>query len=229
MNIFTLLTTLTLAFSTSVQAAQYELIYKEEEQGIEPYLSRTAVTQRYLRIDDLSDDSGYVLYDDATKKVYSVSHFDRSILVIEREPFTTPAMSENLVTTDVALKDAPKIADKQVHDYRVELKAETIEEMCTHIQYVPGLLAAAGELMHQYHLTMAGSHVGSLEQVPPEYQTPCMLSDQVYFDGKVYAAGLPVMEWRSNGKKKYLQNFQDKSFEAALFELPADYRRINLN
>jgi len=210
-------------------ATGYELIFKEEEPGIEPYISRTMITERYLRIDDLSDDSGYVLYDDDTSTVYSISHHNESILVIERDGFDRPALSDKLKTSDKALTDAPRIAGKQVNDYRVELEDENLQEMCTHIQYVPGLLTEAGRMLHEYQITMAGNHVNSLENVPPEFRTPCMLSDQVYFDGAVYAKGLPIMEWRSNGRKKLLEDFSEKQHDAAMFELPEGYRRFSLN
>jgi len=100
------------------QATAYELVYKEEEPGIEAYISRTVVTDRYLRIDDLSDESGYILYDDKDKTVYSVSHLNSTILVIKRQAFESPAISTSLVTTDEPLKDAPKIAGKTVNDFR---------------------------------------------------------------------------------------------------------------
>ena len=224
--------TRTIAFMFLLQSpaaiADIELIYKEEEPGVDAYLSKFSINDRYIRIDDLSDDSGFVIYDDHQRTVFSVSHYDRSVLVIKQDDFEVPEMSTKLVTSDKPLEGAPRIAGKVVNDYRVELKSDNIEEMCTHIQYVPGLLEETGDLLHAYTRTLAGNHAKTLDQVPAEYQTPCMLSDQVYFDGEIYSKGLPVMEWRSNGRKRYLQNYREVKLEDKLFELPADYRRISL-
>jgi len=56
-----------------------------------------------------------------------------------------------------------------------------------------------------------------------------MLSDQVYFDGSVYEKGLPIMEWRSNGKKKLLQSFDETQADESKFVIPEDYKRLSLN
>lgn len=215
--------------STTAVMADIELIYKEEEAGVDPYLSKFSINDRYIRIDDLSDDSGYVIYDNKQDSIYSVSHYDRSVLVIKRADYEVPALSDKLVTTDKALSDAPRIAGKVVNDYRVELKSDNFEETCTHIQYASGWLTNTGELLHAYTRTLASSHARTLSQVPADLQTPCMLSDQVYFDGAIYKKGLPVMEWRSNGRKRFLQNYRETSFDDKLFELPEDYRRLSLN
>ena len=210
-------------------AAGYELIYKEEENGVEPYLTRLSANDRFMRIDDLGDDSGYVLFDNDDKTVYSVNHDNRTILEITRADFEKPTISKYIVETDEAIKDAPQIGGKQVYDYRVEFDADTLQETCTHIQYVPGLLQPVGMLMNEYQRTMAGSHVRTLDQVPAEFQTPCMLSDQVYFDGAMFAKGIPIMEWHSNGRKKFLQTWKQSEPDKALFDLPEEYRRIRLN
>lgn len=225
----TLLLASLFAASLPSWGAGYELLYKEEEPGVEPYISRIQVTDRYLRIDDLSDDSGYIVYDDEVGKIYSVSHFDKSILVITSAAVESPVLSKKLLTTDRALEDAPRIGGKTVHDYRVELKDESIQEMCTHIQYVPGMLKAAGEMLHAYQSAMVANQVKTLQQTPVEYQTPCMLSDQVYFDGNVYSKGLPIMEWRSNGRKRILQSFDASEIKAEQFVLPEAYRRFSLD
>lgn len=213
----------------TVSAAGYELMYKEEEPGIEPYISRIVIDDRYLRIDDLSDDSGYILYDDEIGKIYSVSHYDKSILVISSAATAEPEMSDKLVTSDKLLDQAPKVAGKPVHDYRVELKDESFQEMCTNIQYAAGLMQEAGEMMHAYQTAMVANQVSSLQQTPVEFQTPCMISDQIYFDGSIYSKGLPLMEWRSNGKKRLLQSFKRKAPEEGVFTFPEGYRQFSIN
>lgn len=201
-----------------------ELTYKEGEQGVDPYQTRYIATDRYLRIDDLSEDSGYILFDRRQNKIFSVSHFDRSILIIDNNEYERPALSSKLQTTDVELTAAPKIAGHTVYDYQVELVSDDIQELCTRVQYADGLLPEVGRLFHAYQQVNSGNLVKTLGRIPAEYQTPCMLSDQVYNQGEYYLKGIAIMEWHSNGRHRLLENYQQGEFDASLFELPDGYR-----
>jgi hypothetical protein len=205
----------------------YELVYDEKEQGADPYQTRLIVTDRYLRIDDLSDTSGYILFDNKAKKIYSVSDFDKSTYVIEDNVYQRPPVDPNLATEEKLLHDAPKVADTIVHDYQVIYKAADKKNLCTHIQYVPGLLPSVGKMMHAYQQIISGNEVKTLARIPVEYQTPCMLSDQVYNQGDYYIKGLVIMEWHSNGKQRYLENYKPVQVDAGLFELPKGYRQFS--
>ena len=220
---------LCLAISGFARAASWELIFKEEEPGVEPYLTRMTVTDHHLRIDDLSDDSGFILFDRDDRRIYSVNHDNRTTLIIDAHKFDAPVMDKALKTTDTSLEDAPLVAGKRVRDYRVEWHDESDIEVCTHIQYVPGLLAPeVGAVLAEYQRVMAGNNVHNLEATPEEYRTPCMLSDQVYFDGAIYRKGLPIMQWHSNGRQRFLQNYREVEPEAGLFDIPEDYRELRL-
>lgn len=209
----------------------YELFYREAENGIEPYVSRMSVTSRYLRIDDMSEQpaSGFMLFDAMTRTIYSVSHQDQSILVMKHFDYDAPALSNKLVHEDRAMADAPKIAGRQVFNYRVSLQDDAITELCTSVQYVPGLLPQVGEILHAWQQVVSGNQVKILDRTPEEYRTPCMLSDQVYNRGEYYAKGIAIQEWHSNGKQRVLQDFGKKQFDDSLFALPENYERFTLD
>jgi len=219
------------ACGQAIATEGYELFYREVENGIDPYISRLSVTQRYLRIDDLSEQqsSGFMLFDAENNTIYSVSHQDKSILVMKPFAYDTPALSDKLVHQDSVLPDAPTIAGKQVHHYRVALEDETISELCTSVQYVPGLLPAVGKILHAWQQVISGNQVKILDRTPEEYRTPCMLSDQVYNRGDYYAKGIVIQEWHSNGKQRVLQDYRKKQFDQSLFELPKDYMHFSLD
>ncbi len=213
---------------SSVLAAQgFELIYKEQEEGVDPYLTRMTVSEYHLRIDDLTDASGYIVFDAKARKIYSVSHQDRAILVISENSFKRPVISDKLVTQDKTLDDAPEVAGKKVHDYRVELSTNDGKQLCTSIQYVPGLLPEVGNMLHAYQQLVSGNAVKTLSNTPVEMQTPCILSDQVYNQGEYYTRGLPILEWHSNGRQRYLESYKPVQIDARLFELPKHYRQLN--
>ena len=58
------------------------LVYLEREDGIEPYYVTYTVTSEFIRIDDTSDTSGYIIFNVLENRIYSISHYDQSILII---------------------------------------------------------------------------------------------------------------------------------------------------
>lgn len=208
-----------------------ELYYREMETGIEPYLTRMSISDDFLRIDDVSEpqSSGYMLFDVRQKRIYSVSHADQSILVMDIHEYEQPKLSEHLRVQDVPLKDAPTIDGKTVRSYRVELKTDSISELCTSIQYVPNLLPKIGKVLSAWQQVLSANQVKILHRTPEQYRTPCMLSDQVYNRGEYYTRGLVIQEWHSNGKQRVLQHYQKQVFDDSLFTLPDGYEQFSLD
>ncbi|NNG11916.1 MAG: hypothetical protein HKM88_01570, partial [Halobacteria archaeon] len=58
------------------------LLYQEQEAGTDSYPLRILVSPEYLRIDDGYPESDFTLLDRTARTVFSVSHEDRSILVV---------------------------------------------------------------------------------------------------------------------------------------------------
>ena len=66
----------------------YQLSYIEREPGIDDYEITMLVSERYIRIDQPGEDNGFIVYDDKDKVIYSVSHQDKSVLVIKKHDFS---------------------------------------------------------------------------------------------------------------------------------------------
>lgn len=225
---FYLATTFILITTQNVHAAEtsvYELIYNEQEPGTDVYKVRFIVSDEYIRIDDIDDSSGYIIYDHHKKTIYSVSHFDKSILVIPYYEFKSPVIESGIKVNYKALTDAPKISGKTVYNYTAH--AET--EKCMDIQLVSGLLPKVTKLMKAYQGIVAGQQVKVLKTTPVEYQTACFLYDQVYNDGKYYEKGLPIQEWHSNGKQRVLVSYKEIKVNLSIFDFPSDYREYSLD
>ena len=75
--------------NTQKKISATRLIYREIENGIDAFDNHYLITPRYLRIQDPDDDSGYILFDSENTEIYSVSHYDKSILVIPKYPMKT--------------------------------------------------------------------------------------------------------------------------------------------
>lgn len=205
----------------------YELLYDEHEPGTDTYIVRFTVTDRYIRIDDLNDDSGFILYDDVKKTVYSVSHFDKSILVIPAFKYEKPELKNKIEEAYEAFVDAPQVSGKTVYNYRVSSITDS-SGVCIDIQLVPGLLPDVTKILNSYRKIVVGQQAKTLTNTPEEYQTTCFLYDQIFNDGKYYEKGLPIQERYSNGKTRILTSYKQVEVNLKMFETVEGYREYSL-
>jgi hypothetical protein len=204
-----------------------KLIYQEQEEGVDPYLATFTVSGEHIRIDD-SDSSGYIVFDINKNTIYSVSHFDKSVLVIPQYPETKFNPDFEIEIEYQVLESAPMIAGNQIYNYRVNAIAGDKSDTCMDIQLVPGLLPEVSKSMQSFQKIISGQHANNLEKTPEEYQTPCYLVDQVYNKGEYYSKGLPIQEWHSNEKRRQLMNYEDAVVDASIFDIPDEYRQYSL-
>lgn len=219
-------------FATQAGAANQveavKLRYQEIEQGVEPYEVVYTVSDDFIRVDDDSDSSGYIVFDRDKSKVYSVSHYNKSILVVPKYPDKSFDPDFELVVEFQALDDVPPISGKKVHNYRVRAVTDGSSETCMDIQLVPGLLPEAAKSLQAFQTIMSGLHSSTLENTPEEFRTPCYLVDQIYNKGDYYQKGLPIQEWHSNQRVRQLVNFENTSVDVSIFDIPPDYRQYSL-
>jgi hypothetical protein len=214
----------------AAETTVYELMYNEQEPGTDVYKVRFIVSDKYIRIDDVGDESndggsGYIIYDHYKRTIYSVSHFDKSILVIPYYEFKSPVIESGIKVNYKALTDAPKISGKTVYNYTAHAESEK----CMDIQLVSGMLPKITKILKEYQGVLAGQQVKVLKTTPAEYQTTCFLYDQVYNDGKYYEKGLPIQEWHSNGKQRVLVSYKETKVDSSIYDLPSGYREYSLD
>ena len=87
-----------------------KLVYQEQEEGVDPYLVTFTVSSDFVRIDDESDNSGYIVFDIGKNSIYSVSHFDKSILVIAQYPETKHNPDFEIAIEYKAIENTPMIS-----------------------------------------------------------------------------------------------------------------------
>lgn len=205
----------------------YELIYEEKEAGTDVYQVKFTISERYLRIDQLGDPSGYVVYDDKKHVIHSVAHQDESVLVIPQYSYEK---SDLLKLVDVAydpVPDAPKISGKGIHTYRVTSSNNT-KQKCTDIQLAEGLLPEVTRILAAYQKMIAGQQSRLLKTTPKEYQDGCFLSDQIFNEGDYYLKGLPIQEWHSNDKSRLLVSYKKVKVDPEIFQSNEPYEKYSL-
>ena len=223
----------TFSFSESATPVPaFQVIYEEKEEGTDFYIVKYTVSEDFIRIDDSAEpdenESGYIVFDLKKKTIYSVSHFDKTILVIP----TFDNDKKNTVKTNIIyneLDDAPTVSGKKVFNYTVLAETKTGLDKCMDIQLASGLLPSVTSKLKQYQSVVSSQQVKTIETIPDEYQTACYLVDQIYNQGDYYDKGLPLREWHSNNRVRVLMSFNEVVVESGIFSLPKDYKSFRLD
>ena len=204
------------------------LTYMETEEGIDPYRVTYTVTERFIRIDDESDNSGFIIFDIGDNKIYSITHHNRTTLVIPKHTAEESKSDLEINIEYRALDNAPRISGKTVFNYTVKTDAGELDETCMDIQLVPGLLPEVARALQAFQQVVSANQVSKLENTPEEFRKPCFLVGLVYNAGEYYSKGLPIQEWYSNGRRRQLMNFENVRIEESIFDLPEEYRQMTL-
>ncbi len=214
--------------SITDSASVYELNYREKEPGVDPYDVRFLVSKRFIRIDETGESSGYIIFDDDKQTIFSVSHYDKRILVIRPQPSSKASPVESKVEY-LALSDAPKVADRAIYNYRMFVEGDDGQTTCAELQIVEGLLPDVTTLLKRYQQVLSSQQRRLLKKTIQEVRTACYLTDQIYNEGLYYDKGLPIQEWHSNEKSRMLVDYRKTEVDAHLFDLPENYERFSLD
>ena len=207
----------------------YQLSYIEREPGIDDYEITMLVSERYIRIDQPGEDNGFIVYDDKDRVIYSVSHQDKSVLVIKEHVFSEGKSPVKYQTEYLELADAPTVSGNVIFNYRVYTGEGDNEETCLEIQLVENLLPEVSKLLQNYQKVVSGQQVKMTDNKISDIQTACYFVDQIYNTGAYYKKGLPIQEWHSNGKTRLLMSYKKVKVDAELFQVEESYQQYSLD
>lgn len=214
--------------SAGSEIPAYQLSYEEQDTGTDAYATQYIVSDRYLRINTVGDKDGYILYDDKTKTIYSISHLDKRTLVMKDVTHKAGDMASLVNISYQPQKDAPEIAGKAVYDYRMTDKSGE-KKVCTNLQVAQGLLPQVTKILQNYKMVIAANQISNIFKTPEEFRTNCFMADQVYDAGAYYDKGLPILEWHGNGSRKMLVNYEKVEVNPDTFKRPENYTEFGLN
>jgi hypothetical protein len=203
-----------------------ELVYLEHEPGLAPYRTRMIVSAGYLRIDDGNDAGDFLLFDRASRIVYSVSGAERRVLVI-----TPRAVS---VGPPIALayreeRDAARFPAVDGHTV-VHYRQWTNDQLCRDLYAARDLLPQAVAALREYRAALAGRQALTVAVTPKEFETPCDLADNVFRPGRYLDHGLPVRMTDGAGKLSELVDYRSlATVPQRLFALPSEYPRLSID
>ncbi len=208
------------------QIVAISLTFQEEEQGIEPYLTRSLVTAGHLRMDEGRDEGDFLLFDRRDGTIYSVTHQDQTILKIMRRPVDIEPPSSLIFGQD-SKQDAmaPRVDGKTPVQHTLSANGEP----CYNVIAVEGMLDDVRLAMRDYLQTLAGEQAANLDKTPFDMQTPCMLANLIYKPTQHLDYGFPIAEWDYRGYRRTLLDYKmDVIFDGELFQVPQAYRVISL-
>ena len=239
-----LLLSVLLALSSAISAQTkkdteqvYKFSYLEREPETDEYEVTMLVSSRYIRVDEEGDNSGFIVYDDKDKIIYSVSHDDQSVLVIKQHVFSTADLPVKPTIEYLQLADAPMVSGKNVFNYRVYINENNSEakidneseETCLEVQLVENLLPEVRVILQNYQKVISGQQVKMADNKITELQTACYYIDQVYNTGGYFEKGLPIQEWHNNERSRILTGYSKVSIAPDKFKIPQDYRQFSIS
>jgi hypothetical protein len=215
--------------TVSAESAQVQatlLMWEEQEAGIAPYPSRMLVTVDFLRSDDGNDDGDFILFDRQTRRIYSVSHGQRSVLLIEASPPPEMApMQSQLQESLQSDPEAPTIAGQSASHFQLS----SGDQVCLQATVVPGLMPEVVAALREMQAVLAARQYRDLDKTPENYRTPCFLANYIYAIDRHLQAGFPILELRQDGWQRTLLDFQSAQPVAAeLFSVPKGYSEERL-
>lgn len=203
------------------------LMFQEQEPGLDAYPTRILVNDEYVRLDDGGDGSDYVLLDREMQTVYSVSHVNRTVLVVHSKPVSgEPPMAITMDAQRSEHPDAPEIEGKRPVQYSLLVNQET----CSQVMVVPDFLEQGAEGLREFRRALAGQHAENLPKTPVDMLDPCFVAYHVYAPVRHLQYGFPVQQWDRDGNSRALMSYEhDFEVDPVLFTVPEQYRRMGVS
>ena len=201
------------------------LKFQEGEPAVDPYTTRMLVADDYLRLDDGGDQDDFTLFDRKQKTIYSVTHENKSILIISNLP-VNGSWIDDLKLEEILHEDSntPLISGKRPRQLEMRVNGK----VCQRMVVVPGLHESAIKALIEFRQVLASEHVRNLDKTPVEMQDPCFLGYEVRNPDKELQFGFPIQQQDHMGKTRILLDYNSGfSVNPSVFRLPQGYRKFS--
>ncbi len=226
MKILFTLPVLLLLFSANTFSIEgTQLIYRQQEPGVEPYDARVLVTAEYLRMDDGVDDDNYLLFNRKQHLISSVTHDDGTIFEIRsRKIIQRPPLKLRRRSIEIKLDDAPNIEGKKARHHQLYVN----DKVCYNVVAVKGLLADTQQTLIAFRSILAGEHAKLLPRLPADQRDSCDMARNIFHPAWQLEFGLPIQEWDDQGRGQVLLDYKEGvKLDDKLFSLPQGYRHYS--
>lgn len=199
------------------------LSFSESSPDGTSYPVRMLINERFLRIEDGDVRDGFILFDRVTRTVYSVSHVDKTTLVLRAQAIKLDAPKTFVHKVERDAEKLPDVGGKTVSHRRLF----TNGELCFDVYAADGLLPEALAALREYHRSLAGEQAAMQTSVPAGFQSACDLAEFVFLPARHLEFGFPVRQSNRAGVTRQLVDFKvGVPVEKGLFDVPAEYKQI---
>lgn len=200
--------------------SQY-FVYKEEEQGVDPFQTRIIVTPSHVRMDDGEDSTDYLLFDRASRTIHSVNTRNRTVMQVhEKQTDVQPPMELVYSVKDLGeLKDAPQIKQHAPRHYQYL----TNDKICLEVVSLMDLMPEAVVAMREFQEVLASDSAATFNNMPADMHVACDIGLSTFAPTQHLQNGFPVREWKPGYSRTLIDFKEDYQADPALFELPADF------
>jgi len=202
------------------------LEFNEVETGLDPYITRMIISDRYIRIDDGAESDGYVLFDRLKKRIFSVVNDNESILVVDPIiPLQAVPSSLEIRAERVDTTEAPMIGDVKPDYYQFHAN----DTLCYHLVTAKGFLPEVTKALQSYQTVLAAQQQETIESTPKELRTPCFLANYIYAPIIYISKGFPIEVWDVSGYHRSLIGVEEEaSVSKTIFQLPDGYEYFSI-
>ena len=207
-------------YAQGPQQKLIQVLFSESEPGIEPYTTRLLLGEQYLRLDDGSDDSDYLLFDLNTRDIHSFSHEDETHLVIKSGPAQKVDFKIDFQIQQQTLDDAPKIGGIVPAQHR--FYADSCQ--CRESINVKGMLPGITQAMIDYEQALVVQNQQTFERVPNSLKTSCYMANNFLYASAYLEQGFPMLVSDYLGKRKQLISYAAVDKPLSLMQFKNEYR-----
>jgi len=204
------------------------LIYSERDAGFEPFTTRIFVNKNYLHMSDSNSPADFVLLNRSERTIYSVTHDEKSILVIQDRPHDAkPPIKIQYKEESQPSGAIPKINGRQATHYRYFVNEKRCyDSVVIGGDFMPDVLAA----LREFRQVMANEHARSVNNTPEDMMDACDLAVNVFYATKHLDHGVPIREWDTKGYQRFLKDYRENiSAPDSIFVLPKGYQRYSMS
>ena len=199
------------------------LSFSEAGPDGDAYPVRMLVNERFLRIEDGDARDGFIVFDRASKTIFSVSHPDKTTLVLRSQAVKLDVPKKFTHKIERDGEKLPDVGGKTVIHHRLL----TNSERCFDVYAADGLLPEALTALREYHRALAGEQAAMQALVPSGLQSACDLAEFVFLPTRHLEFGFPVRQINRAGLVRQLVDFKiGVPVEKGLFEIPGEYKQI---
>ncbi len=205
--------------SGAQQITVTEIIYQQEEPGLEPYKSRILLGDRQLRLDDGNDRGDFVLFDLNSHEIHGFNHEDQSHLIMKPLPFSEIDFNLEFTVEKKILLDAPKIQGITP----VEYSYFADHKLCKQSVNVKGFLPAVRRALLDYEQTIVEQNKQTLSGIPASIRSSCYMANNYLHASDYLLEGFPLFVKDDQGREKKLLSFQQLTKPAEIMQQPENY------